>query len=171
VVAVERLGIWQLHLGCGTDSLQFHGGAGSGERARCVIENSAMAPPAFLRCAGGPRRNRWLHNGLYPSGARRLVAIGFGKNCKPISVSIRREKANRFRRVICGFEQCFDRPKNFKKKLVRPSRLPLERNSERQMPSFRRSKKNQKSEKKACQRLRNLISLPKPNQTNGETND
>jgi len=32
-------------------------------------------------------------------------------------------------------------------------------------------KKNQKSEKKACQGLRNLISLPKPNQTNGETND
>jgi hypothetical protein len=44
-------------------------------------------------------------------------------------------------------------------------------NSERQMPSFRRSKKIQKSEKKACQGLRNLISLPKPNQTNGETND
>jgi hypothetical protein len=39
------------------------------------------------------------------------------------------------------------------------------------MPSFRRSKKIQKSEKKACQDLRNLISLPKPNQTNGETND
>jgi hypothetical protein len=39
------------------------------------------------------------------------------------------------------------------------------------MPSFGRSKKIQKSEKKACQGLRNLISLPKPNQTNGETND
>jgi hypothetical protein len=39
------------------------------------------------------------------------------------------------------------------------------------MPSFRRSKKIQKSEKKACQGLRNLLSLPKPNQTNGETND
>jgi hypothetical protein len=39
------------------------------------------------------------------------------------------------------------------------------------MPSFRRSKKNQKSEKKACQVLRNLISVLKPNQTNGETND
>jgi spermidine synthase len=47
VVAIERLGIWQLHLGCGTDSLQFHGGPGSGERARCVIENSAMAPLHF----------------------------------------------------------------------------------------------------------------------------
>jgi hypothetical protein len=58
-----------------------------------------------------------------------------------------------------------------KKKLVRPSRLPLEGKFERQMPSFRRSKKNQKSEKKACQGLRNLISLPKPNQNNGETND
>jgi hypothetical protein len=44
-------------------------------------------------------------------------------------------------------------------------------NSERQMPPFRRSKKIQKSEKKACQGFRNLIDLPKPNQTNGETND
>jgi hypothetical protein len=39
------------------------------------------------------------------------------------------------------------------------------------MSSFRRSKKVQKSEKKACQGLRNSISLSKPNQTNGETND
>jgi hypothetical protein len=39
------------------------------------------------------------------------------------------------------------------------------------MPSFRRSKKVKKSEKKACQGLRNLISVLKPNQTNGETND
>jgi hypothetical protein len=29
----------------------------------------------------------------------------------------------------------------------------------------------EKSEKKACQRLENLISVQKPNQTNGETND
>jgi hypothetical protein len=58
-----------------------------------------------------------------------------------------------------------------KKKLVRASRVPLEGNFDRQMPSFRRSKKVQKSEKKACQGLRNLISLSKPNQTNGETND
>jgi hypothetical protein len=61
--------------------------------------------------------------------------------------------------------------KKGKKKLVRPSLLSLEGNCERQMPSFRRSKKIRKSEKKACQDLRNLISLPKPNQTNGETND
>jgi len=32
-------------------------------------------------------------------------------------------------------------------------------------------KKFKKSEKKACQTFRNLITLPKPNQTNGETND
>jgi hypothetical protein len=32
-------------------------------------------------------------------------------------------------------------------------------------------KKFEKSEKKACQAIRNLITLPKPNQTNGETND
>jgi hypothetical protein len=58
-----------------------------------------------------------------------------------------------------------------KKKLVRALPLPLEGDSERQIPSFCRSKKLQKIEKKACQGLRNLISLPKPNQTNGETND
>jgi hypothetical protein len=29
----------------------------------------------------------------------------------------------------------------------------------------------EKSEKKACQRHRDLISVSKPNQTNGETND
>jgi hypothetical protein len=39
------------------------------------------------------------------------------------------------------------------------------------MPSFRRSKKIQKSEKKACQGVINLITVLKPNQTNGETND
>jgi hypothetical protein len=61
--------------------------------------------------------------------------------------------------------------KKIKKKLVRVSRIPLEGNLDRQMPVFRRSKKVQKSEKKACQGLRNLISLSKPNQTNGETND
>src|SRR5262249_5612776 len=63
------------------------------------------------------------------------------------------------------------RVKKYKKKLVRDSRVPLEGNVERQMPSFRRSKKVQKTEKKACHALRNLISLLKPNQTNGETND
>jgi hypothetical protein len=61
--------------------------------------------------------------------------------------------------------------KKVKKRLATPWCLPLEGNFERQMPSFRRSKKIQKSEKKACQGLRNLINLPKPNQTNGETND
>jgi hypothetical protein len=70
--------------------------------------------------------------------------------------------------VDCKLE---GRLKKFKKKLVTPPRLPLEGNFERQMPSFRRSKKVQKSEKKACQDLRNSISLSKPNQTNGETND
>jgi hypothetical protein len=66
------------------------------------------------------------------------------------------------------------RQKNFKKgekKLVRTSGLPLEGNSDGQMPSFRRSKKFEKSEKKACQGHRHLIILSKPNQTNGETND
>jgi hypothetical protein len=74
-------------------------------------------------------------------------------------------------RVIRGSKPLEKFQKKVKKKLVKPSRVPLEGNFERQMPSFRRSKKIQKSEKKACQGLRNLISLPKPNQTNGETND
>jgi hypothetical protein len=58
-----------------------------------------------------------------------------------------------------------------KKKLANRWPFPLEGKFDRQMPPFCRSKKIQKSEKKACQGLRNLISLPKPNQTNGETND
>jgi hypothetical protein len=61
--------------------------------------------------------------------------------------------------------------KKVKKRLATLWRLPLEGNFERQMSSFRRSKKIQKSEKKACQGRRNFISLSKPNQTNGETND
>jgi hypothetical protein len=61
--------------------------------------------------------------------------------------------------------------KKDEKKLVRTLGLQLEGNFERQMPSFCRSKKVKKSEKKACQGLRNLISVLKPNQTNGETND
>jgi hypothetical protein len=61
--------------------------------------------------------------------------------------------------------------KKVKKRLATPWRLPLEGKFGRQMASFRRSKKIQKSEKKACQGIRNFISLSKPNQTNGETND
>src|SRR5438034_4852493 len=56
-------------------------------------------------------------------------------------------------------------PKISKKMLASHWPLPLEGNFERHMPSFCRSKKIQKSEKKACQGLRNLLSLPKPNQT------
>jgi hypothetical protein len=58
-----------------------------------------------------------------------------------------------------------------KKRLATPWGVPLEGKFDRQMPSFRRSKKVKKSEKKACQGLRNLITVLKPNQTNGETND
>jgi hypothetical protein len=61
--------------------------------------------------------------------------------------------------------------KKGEKKLVRTLGLTLEGNFERQMPSFCRSKKVKKSEKKACQGHRHLIILSKPNQTNGETND
>jgi hypothetical protein len=66
-------------------------------------------------------------------------------------------------------------PKKFeeklKKKLASHWGFPLDGKSERQTARFCRSKKIQKSEKKACQGIRNSISLPKPNQTNGETND
>jgi hypothetical protein len=80
----------------------------------------------------------------------------------PISVIHDRERA------VFWAQKFF---KKVKKRLATPWRLPLEGNFERQMPSFRRSKKVKKSEKKACQGLRNLISVLKPNQTNGETND
>jgi hypothetical protein len=62
-------------------------------------------------------------------------------------------------------------PKNLEKKACQTLASSARGKSERQMPSFCRSKKIQKTEKKACQGLINLISLPKPNQTNGETND
>jgi hypothetical protein len=61
--------------------------------------------------------------------------------------------------------------KKSEKKLASPWRLLLNGDSTRQIGPESRSKKFEKSEKKTCQRRRNLISLPKPNQTNGETND
>src|SRR5437868_4446636 len=74
MVAVERLGIRQLDLGCGADSLQFHGGSGFGKRSRCVIENSAMAASAFLRRAGTHGRILRLHNCFWPPDAGRADA-------------------------------------------------------------------------------------------------
>src|SRR6266478_2403555 len=74
VVAIERAGIWQLSLGCGVDSLQFHGGPRVGKRARRVSENSAMATALFVRCAGGPRRVLRVHDCFWPSNAWRLDA-------------------------------------------------------------------------------------------------
>jgi hypothetical protein len=41
----------------------------------------------------------------------------------------------------------------------------------RQTSRFSVQKYFEKSEKKACQAQKNSIILPKPNQTNGETND
>ena len=61
MVAIERAGIWQLSLGCGVDSLQFHGGLGVRKCARRIVENSAVASASFVRCVGGPRRILWGH--------------------------------------------------------------------------------------------------------------
>jgi hypothetical protein len=61
--------------------------------------------------------------------------------------------------------------KKIQKKACHARASQLDGTFERQMPHFAVQKKLQKNKKKACQRLRNLISLPKPNQTNGETND
>jgi hypothetical protein len=61
--------------------------------------------------------------------------------------------------------------KKLRKKLASPWPLPLDRNSGDKQPRLAVQKKVKKSEKKACQHIRNLITLPKPNQTNGETND
>jgi hypothetical protein len=61
--------------------------------------------------------------------------------------------------------------KKLTKKACQHSASPLDREFERQTPGLAVQKKFEKSEKKACQPFRNLITLPKPNQTNGETND
>jgi hypothetical protein len=61
--------------------------------------------------------------------------------------------------------------KNREKKLASRWPLPLDRKFERQTALLAVQKKYKKSEKKACQAFRNLLTLPKPNQTNGETND
>src|SRR5207244_8865950 len=74
VVAIERAGIWQLSLGCGVDSLQFHGGLGARKCARRILENSAMASAPFVRCVGGPRRILWVHDCFWPSSAWRVDA-------------------------------------------------------------------------------------------------
>jgi hypothetical protein len=71
----------------------------------------------------------------------------------------------------CGRTNKKQRAKKNQKKACQSLACSARGNLDRQMPLFRRSKKVQKSEKKACQGLRNLISLSKPNQTNGETND
>src|SRR6266496_3628668 len=74
VVALERAGIWQLSLGCGIDSLKFHGGPGVGKRARRILEDSALATTAFLCCARGACRILWLHNCFWSAGAWRIDA-------------------------------------------------------------------------------------------------
>jgi hypothetical protein len=58
--------------------------------------------------------------------------------------------------------------KIFKKKLASALAHKLNRTLSGQMGAFKRSKK---FEKKACQASKSLINAPKPNQTNGETND
>ena len=101
------------------------------------------------------------------NGGRALTSDA--KICRPDSTLLCATSAIHDRkRVVFGAQKFF---KQVKKKLVRASGLPLEEKFERQMPSFCRSKKVKKSEKKACQGLRNLITVLKPNQTNGETND
>src|SRR6266496_1204849 len=74
VVAIERAGIWQLSLGCGVDSLLFHGGTGVRKCARRIVENSSMASAAFIRGAGGPRRVVWMHDCFCSSCAWRIDA-------------------------------------------------------------------------------------------------
>jgi len=55
-----------------------------------------------------------------------------------------------------------------KKKLATVPALHLDRMLAGQIG---RSKRSKKFEKKACQALKSFIKPPKPNQTNGETND
>jgi hypothetical protein len=58
--------------------------------------------------------------------------------------------------------------KKIKKKLATALAAHLKPDAQGQMGAFKRSKK---FEKKACQASKSLINAPKPNQTNGETND
>jgi hypothetical protein len=58
-----------------------------------------------------------------------------------------------------------------KKKLVSPRHLLLNEEFDDKQAQKGVQKNFEKSEKKTCQGHRNLISLSKPNQTNGETND
>src|SRR5438105_10565107 len=74
MVAVKRIGIWQLCLGCCADSLEFHDRPGVGKRAQCIVNDSAMATAAFLCCAGSAHRIVWLRNCFCSTGARRYIA-------------------------------------------------------------------------------------------------
>jgi len=74
VVAPERAGIWQFGMGCSVNSLQFHGGAGFGKRARGISDNSAVATALFVRCAGDLRRVFRVHDRLWTSTAWQLDA-------------------------------------------------------------------------------------------------
>jgi hypothetical protein len=61
--------------------------------------------------------------------------------------------------------------KKSKKSLPAPDAF-IKRLDRRDKSARKAVQKNfEKSEKKACQRRRDLISVSKPNQTNGETND
>jgi hypothetical protein len=73
--------------------------------------------------------------------------------------------------LIRGLPRSKKFEKKVRKKLASTGLFRYTGNSSDKKPCWAVQKKLKKSEKKACQPFRNLITLPKPNQTNGETND
>ena len=71
MAALERSSVWQLGLGCGVDSLQFHGRFGAGQRDCGILEDKAMAAVASVRGAGNSGRAPWLHHRVW-------FAVGWG---------------------------------------------------------------------------------------------
>src|SRR5439155_584255 len=74
VAPTERFKLWKFGLGRCIDSFQLYGGSGVGQCHRSIVEISAVAAVASLRCTGARRGLLWLHNCLRPSASGRVDA-------------------------------------------------------------------------------------------------
>src|SRR6267378_1373646 len=101
VAATEWPGIWQLDLGCGADSFQFHGGPGFGKLTRRVLENSPVAAASALRRSRNAGRIFWLHNCFCSASAWRFVAASVA-NAVELSADSPRTALCRFFRDPAG---------------------------------------------------------------------
>src|SRR5207248_9536884 len=77
VAPTERFKLWKFGLGRCIDSFQLYGGSGVGQCHRSIVEISAVAGVASLRCTGARRGLLWLHNFLLPSASWRVVSARF----------------------------------------------------------------------------------------------